>query len=141
MRKACHCPPARGFQHTLLDPVQRHVIRKWRAVTEDQCFEPGQTGQQPFQVSRDNTGQRVLTGFRQRLMDISLQIQPQVIGTTGKRAIRRFQHFSPVLLQLEALEQCPLVCPWRLNACTSLRIRGRDGPQGVMTQAFHQMVR
>ncbi|MNN28620.1 hypothetical protein D3C81_1421990 [compost metagenome] len=33
-------PPARRFQHMLLDPVQRYFIRKRRAVTEGQRLQP-----------------------------------------------------------------------------------------------------
>ena len=134
-------PPAGQIvQHALIYPVERDLIGKRRSVIKGQRFKSCETAQQPFQIGDDDIGQHIVPQFHQSLMDIPLQIQPEVISATREGAVRLLQYLQPALLQVQPFKHGPLVSPRWFDTCFPFGIRCRDRSQRVMAQAFHQPV-
>ena len=99
--------PRRAPNHDLLRyPVARHLVGERCAVVPCQIFQHWQAFQQQRQILTDNRSPSVprSTRLRQRLMQIPLDIQPEMADTGAEHQVGLLQQFRPVLLGIQPLK-------------------------------------
>ncbi|MNE65053.1 hypothetical protein D3C80_1605020 [compost metagenome] len=89
----------------LVDPLTRGFISEWRAIAPTQQLHARQTLQQHGQIVFDDIRPALvrLSRFAQCLMEVPLQIQPEVVDAFGIHLLDQVNQLAPALLQVQAL--------------------------------------